>query len=137
MMVLAVVSPLVFAGCAAPVTSDPVVSTVSAPSLATDRVVESTTAPVPTPVDPVSDEEFAGSIISIVAEDEGIQIPASMAGEYATIICEGFADGLSPLVMVRIGVEELPRWSSDEHSFLMGASVGALCPEFASKIVGN
>ena len=99
-----------------------------------DRVVASTTtAPV---VEPVVEENPTGTVISTVAADEGISIAPGMAGEYAAIICEGFVDGLSLVTMVHIGASALPRFTEDQHAFLIGASVGALCPEFSYRIGG-
>lgn len=113
---------LAFAGCA-------IDTSVPAGKPTPDRVLESTT--VAPAVEPISDGDLVGHVVSTVASDEGITIGPSMAGEYAVIVCQGFEDGLSPLVMVRIGVQEMPRFSEEEHAFLVGASVGALCPEFS------
>lgn len=99
-----------------------------------DRVVASTTtAPV---VEPVVEENPTGTVISTVAADEGISIAPGMAGEYAAIICEGFVDGLSLVTMVHIGASALPRFTEEQHAFLIGASVGTLCPEFSYRIGG-
>lgn len=98
-----------------------------------DRVVASTTT---APVEPVVDENPTGTVISTVAADEGISIAPGMASEYAAIICEGFDDDLSLVTMVRIGASALPRFTEQQHAYLIGASVGALCPEFSYRIEG-
>lgn len=113
------------------------------PATSTDRVIESTTvtpvAPAvePTKVEPnVSTGDQVDIVMQAVAADEGIHMPDGMAGEYATIICEGLDDGLSLTTLVRIGVDALPRWDSGQHAFLIGASIGAKCPEYAHVVGG-
>ena len=98
-----------------------------------DRVVASTTT---APVEPVADENPTGTVISSVAADEGISIAPGMASEYAAIICQGFDDDLPLLTMVQIGASALPRFTEEQHAFLIGASVGTLCPEFSYRIGG-
>ena len=99
-----------------------------------DRVVASTTsAPI---AEPVIDDNPTGTVISTVAADEGISIAPGMASEYAAIICEGFDDDLSLVTMVQIAASALPRFTEKQHAFLIGASVGALCPEFSYRIRG-
>lgn len=100
-----------------------------------DRVVASTTvAPAAPAVESPADRTDA--VLQSVAADEGIHMPDGMAGEYATIICEGLDDGLSLTTLVRIGVDALPRWDSGQHAFLIGASIGAKCPEYAHVVGG-
>lgn len=117
-------------------------STASIPP-STDRVLQSTTnSPVAPPVEPtkvepnVSTGDQVDIVMQAVAADEGIHMPDGMAGEYATIICEGLDDGLSLTTLVRIGVDALPRWDSGQHAFLIGASIGAKCPEYAHVVGG-
>ena len=100
-----------------------------------DRVVASTTA---APASPAmeSPTDRTDAVLQSVAADEGIHMPDGMAGEYATIICEGLDDGLSLTTLVRIGVDALPRWDSGQHAFLIGASIGAKCPEYAHVVGG-
>ena len=76
------------------------------------------------------------AVLQSVAAGEGIDMPDGMASEYADIICEGLSDGLSPMALVRIAADELPVWDASQHSFLVGASIGAKCPEF-SYLVGG
>ena len=108
------------------------------PSSVADRVLESTTvaepAVVPSKVDPYIPVDSTDMILQSVAAGEGIDMPDGMASEYADIICEGLDDGLSPWALVRIGVTELPMWDAGQHAFLVGASVGAACPEYADLI---
>lgn len=103
-------------------------------------MLESTTvaapAVVPSKVDPYIPVDSTDMILQSVAAGEGIDMPDGMAGEYADIICEGLDDGLSPMALVRIAAAELPQWDSGQHSFLVGASIGAKCPEF-SYLVGG
>ena len=113
------------------------------PATSTDRVLQSTTnSPVAPPVEPTKVEPYVSTgdqvdiVMQAVAADEGIHMPDGMAGEYATIICEGLDDGLSLTTLVRIGVDALPRWDSGQHAFLIGASIGAKCPEYAHVVGG-
>lgn len=107
-----------------------------------DRVLESTTvAPVapavePSKVEPYVPVDRTDAVLQSVAASEGIDMPDGMASEYADIICEGLDDGLSPMALVRIAADELPVWDADQHAFLVGASIGAKCPEF-SYLVGG
>ena len=112
------------------------------PASSGDRVIESTTvtpvapAVVPSKVDPYVPVDSTDMILQSVAAGEGIDMPDGMASQYADIICEGLEDGLSPMALVRIAVNELPQWDDGQHAFLVGASIGAKCPEF-SYLVGG
>ena len=112
------------------------------PASSGDRVIESTTvtpvapAVVPSKVEPYIPVDSTDMILQSVAAGEGIDMPDGMASEYADIICEGLDDGLSPLALVRIAANELTQWDDDQHAFLVGASIGAKCPEF-SYLVGG
>lgn len=107
-----------------------------------DRVIESTTATSvapavePSKVEPYVPVDRTDAVLQSVAASEGIDMPDGMASEYADIICEGLDDGLSPLALVRIAASELTQWDDDQHAFLVGASIGAKCPEF-SYLVGG
>ena len=99
----------------------------------TDRVLTSTTnaAPaVPVEPSPVSDED----VLEATLRSEGIDTPAGFAAQYADIVCTGFDDGLDLYDMVAIGHQEIPRYSVNEHAFMVGASVGTYCPEHASEV---
>lgn len=99
---------------------------------ATEHTVTSTstTRQAAPPAKPaMTEDERIDMVLQSVAADEGIHMPDGMAGEYADIICEGLDDGLSLTMLVRIGVDALPRWDAGQHAFLIGASVGAKCPE--------
>ena len=112
------------------------------PASSVDRVIDSTTvAPVapavePSKVEPYVPVDRTDAVLQSVAASEGIDMPDGMASEYADIICEGLDDGLSPLALVRIAAAELTQWDDDQHAFLVGASIGAKCPEF-SYLVGG
>lgn len=107
----------------------------SVPVSSGDRVLESTTvAPVSPAVVPPADRTDA--VLQSVAAGEGIDMPDGMASQYADIICQGLDDGLSPWALVRIAASELPQWDEGQHSFLVGASIGAKCSEF-SYLVGG
>ena len=114
----------------------------SVPASSGDRVLESTTvapaAPAvePSKVDPYVPVDRTDAVLQSVAAGEGIHMPDGMAGEYADIICEGLDDGLSLTTLIRIGVDALPRWDSGQHAFLIGASIGAKCPEYAYVVGG-
>ncbi|GLB62706.1 hypothetical protein NCCP2495_05840 [Dietzia sp. NCCP-2495] len=98
-------------------------------------MLESTTvAPVSPAVVPPADRTDA--VLQSVAAGEGIDMPDGMASQYADIICQGLDDGLSPMALVRIAANELTQWDDDQHAFLVGASIGAKCPEF-SYLVGG
>ena len=85
----------------------------------------------------MTEDERIDMVLQSVAADEGIHMPDGMAGEYADIICNGLDDGLSLTMLVRIGVDALPRWDAGQHAFLIGASVGAKCPEYAGLFGGG
>ena len=98
----------------------------------------STTRQAAPPAKPaMTEDERTDMILQSVAADEGIHMPDGMAGEYATIICDGLDDGLSLTMLVRIGVDALPRWDAEQHAFLIGASVGAKCPEYSGMFGGG
>ena len=98
----------------------------------------STTRQVAPPAKPaMTEDERIDMVLQSVAADEGIHMPDGMAGEYATIICNGLDDGLSFTMLIRIGVDALPRWDERQHAFLIGASVGAKCPEYAGLFGGG
>lgn len=100
--------------------------------------VTSTTRQAAPPAKPaMTEDERTDMILQSVAADEGIHMPDGMAGEYATIVCDGLDDGLSFTMMIRIGADALPRWDEGQHAFLIGASVGAKCPEYAGLFGGG
>ena len=115
----------------------------SVPASSGDRVLESTTvAPVapavePSKVDPyVTPVDVVDEVIREVAADEGIILPAGMGSQYADIVCTGFDDGLSFPLVVTIAADELDHWTLEQHAFLIGASIGAKCPEYAHVVGG-
>ena len=95
---------------------------------ATDRVLTSSTNAAP--ASPVSDED----VLEATLLSEGIHTPAGFAAQYADIVCTGFDDGLDLYDSVAIGHQEIPRYSVNEHAFMVGASVGTYCPEHASEV---
>ena len=102
-------------------------------SPATDRVLTSSTnvAPAaPAESAPVSLED----VLEATLLSEGIHTPAGFAAQYADIVCTGFDDGLDLYDMVAIGHQEIPRYSLNEHAFMVGASVGTYCPEHAAEV---
>ena len=101
----------------------------SAPATSGDRVIESTTA-APAQSEPVSLED----VLEATLLSEGIHTPAGFAAQYADIVCTGFDDGLDLYDMVAIGHQEIPRYSVNEHAFMVGASVGTYCPEHAAEV---
>ena len=94
----------------------------------TDRVLTSSTNAAPAA--PVSDED----VLEATLRSEGIDTPAGFAAQYADIVCTGFDDGLDLYDMVAIGHQEIPRYSLNEHAFMVGASVGTYCPEHAAEV---
>lgn len=108
-------------------------STPADDSPVTDRVLTSSTNAAPAaPVEPspVSDED----VLEATLRSEGIDTPAGFAAQYADIVCTGFDDGLDLYDMVAIGHQEIPRYSVNEHAFMVGASVGTYCPEHAAEV---
>ena len=97
-----------------------------------DRAIESTTvAPAaPAQAAPASLED----VLEATLLSEGIHTPAGFAAQYADIVCTGFDDGLDLYDMVAIGHQEIPRYSVNEHAFMVGASVGTYCPEHAAEV---
>lgn len=93
--------------------------------------------PVVSDAPPVASVDPREAAMESALAGEGIEVPFDgFVERYADIVCTGFGDGLPFLTLVRIGVEEMPRFAADEHAFLVGASVGAFCPEFSSRIGG-
>lgn len=106
-------------------------------------MIESTTvAPVAPAVEPskvepyVTPVDVVDEVIREVAADEGIILPAGMGSQYADIVCTGFDDGLSFPLVVTIAADELDHWTLEQHAFLIGASIGAKCPEYAYVVGG-
>ena len=105
------------------------------------RHIESSTM-VPPPVEParidpyVTTVDVVDEVVRSVAADEGIILPAGMGSQYADVVCTAFDDGLSFPVVVMIAADELDHWTPEQHAFLVGASVGASCPEWAGVIGG-
>ena len=105
----------------------------SVPATSGDRMIGSTTNAAPAaPIErqPVSDED----VLEATLRGEGIDTPAGFAAQYADIVCTGFDDGLDLYDMVAIGHQEIPRYSVNEHAFMVGASVGTYCPEHAAEV---
>lgn len=102
---------------------------------AADQTVATTTAT--TPAAAASGDGTVGETLSTLAGRLDITISPSMAEEYAAIMCDGLDDGISTSNLVRIGMKSLPRYDRGEHSFLIGSSIGALCPEHAGAIGGG
>ena len=128
---LLIVPALALAGC----TSIPVES---APA-ASGPVLESTTyaPPIePSVIEPYVPVDVVDEVMRSVAADEGITLPRGMGSEYADIICTAFDDGLSFPLVVMIAAGELDQWTPEQHAFLVGASVGASCPEWAGVVGG-
>ena len=96
----------------------------------TDRVLTSSTNVAPAEREPVSDED----VLEATLLSEGIHTPAGFAAQYADIVCTGFDDGLDLYDIVAIGHQEIPRYSVNEHAFMVGASVGTFCPEHAGEV---
>ena len=108
-------------------------STPADDSPVTDRVLTSSTNVAPAaPIErePVSDED----VLEATLRSEGIYTPAGFAAQYADIVCTGFDDGLDLYDLVAIGHQEIPRYSVNEHAFMVGASVGTFCPEHAGEV---
>lgn len=102
---------------------------------AADQTVATTTAT--TPAAAANSGGTVGETLSTLAGRLDITISPSMAEEYAAIMCDGLDDGISTSNLVRIGMKSLPRYDRGEHSFLIGSSIGALCPEHAGAIGGG
>ena len=107
---------------------------------ASRHIESSTVAPPPvepTRIDPyVTPVDVVDEVIREVAADEGIILPAGMGSQYADIVCTGFDDGLSFPLVVTIAADELDHWTIEQHAFLIGASIGAKCPEYAHVVGG-
>lgn len=72
---------------------------------------------------------FQAEVMGKVLANEGIYMPEGMIGEYAQIVCEGLADGMHPMMLHTVSMNNFPNWDSMEHATLIGASVGSHCPE--------
>lgn len=107
---------------------------------ATRHIESSTVAPPPVEparVDPyVTPVDVVDEVVRSVAADEGITVPAGTGSEYADIVCQAFEDGVPFLLIVSIAASELPEWTPEQHAYLVGASVGAACPQWADEVGG-
>lgn len=105
---------------------------------ASRRIESSTPPPVePARVDPyVTPVDVVDEVVRSVAADEGITVPAGTGSEYADIVCTAFEDGVPFLLIVSIAASELPEWTPEQHAYLVGASVGAACPQWADEVGG-
>ena len=97
------------------------------------RTSESTPATTAPAIDFDSDE-FNGSVLESVFADEGIYLPEGAALEYAKVVCQGMEDDLDLAQMVMIGATHGPVSDIMDNAYMVGASVGALCPEYSSVV---
>lgn len=99
-----------------------------------DYVLESTTATPTTSATPEVDfesDEFNELVLSSVFADEGIFLPEGVALEYAQVVCGGLEDGLDLTEIVSIGSTYGPVSDLMDNAFMVGASVGTVCPEYS------
>ena len=135
-LVLVPVAALALAACG------PADIEVDGTAVPASRHIESSTV-APPPVEParvdpyVTPVDVVDEVVRSVAADEGIILPAGVGSQYADIVCQAFDDGLSFPLVVAIAADELDHWTPKQHAFLVGASVGASCPEWAGVITGG
>lgn len=75
---------------------------------------------------------YARSDLDMMVEayqDGGVSFPRSHAAEYADITCEATRDGLSPTRVADMWSGEVTDYSVSDHYILVGAAIGAYCPE--------
>lgn len=71
-----------------------------------------------------------GAKIAEVVYPEGVKMTFDQLYDYSEAVCQGMDDGLDPLWMARTSAQEIPRYSLSQHSTVVGASIGANCPEY-------
>lgn len=78
-----------------------------------------------------SDDRLDEAMIR-VAGNEGIYLPEGMGTDYAYDTCELFDKGYSLEMVVITAYDQLDFMGLDfeDHAFLIGASIGGLCPEY-------
>lgn len=122
------------------VTSEVTTSVTPAPSLeAEDRVVPPEPEAEPAVIEPVESEDdfdLTDMVMQSVMANEGVYLEDGFGGEYARLTCEALDDGLTPMDAMFISMDSLPGYTMDEHAMLVGASIGAECPQHSDRIPG-
>ena len=77
-------------------------------------------------------EEIDEMVLAAFAAND-IDLPDGLGYDYASATCEGFADGLDSYEMAMIGADSFPAFDYLEHSYMIGVSIGVLCPEYSDR----
>lgn len=75
-----------------------------------------------------------GGIMETVLLREGINLPPGLADEYADAVCTDLEDGVDPMNIAFTAHKHLAMYDIIEHAKMVGASVGAFCPEYGYMI---
>lgn len=128
------------AACGGDTDTDPQVSTVTVsestsatPTTSQNFPDDSVVAPPATSSpSPVTDEEFLDALMIMVAKEEGIHLSEGMGAAYAQDVCDLLDNRYTFYEVIQIAVRDLPEMglTSNEHAYLVGASIGGACPEY-------
>lgn len=112
-------------------TADPTASATSDPGWTGD-------APDTLDAMATKDEEISESKLGFLLSEAfsyiDVEMTPEMSYRYATVTCQGLDDGLSPDLMSTIAADNFAAYDVYEHSYMLGASVGLMCPEHGDKI---
>lgn len=152
------VAPLVLLGsaCSSGQAPAPVTQTVTAPPAASapitpptslfppdtadgDRVPQQKQAPQQqapqqgTQQERESKKDQVDKVMISVAEEEGIRLEPGEGYAYASASCKSIDQGISIMNVIEGAAQALPEWglTFEDHAYLVGASIGSLCPEYS------
>lgn len=129
----AIAALIVAAGCTTE--SQPLPGTSSTKMLPPSQSTTATpAAPVTSSIPDRFSDEVVGAAMGAVIESEGIPLPQSMHLEYARISCKAIGEGINPIAVASAAHDGMPQYSLMDHATLVGASVGAMCPQHSDKI---
>lgn len=124
-------SALALAGCAAegeaPTETAYPITSATPPHTVQPAQPYFTTGPMPEPeTSGPSDAETMEAVLL----SEGINLPPGVASEYASAVCADLGDGVGPFNIAMTAHKYLPMYDITQHGMMVGASVGAFCPEY-------
>lgn len=96
-------------------------------------------APFPagkTSLEELTEEEYVDLIIRTAALDAGITVPIGAGLDYALAACSNFDDGATVEENVYAAYEAFSdtNLTLEDHAYLIGVSIGAVCPEYETLI---
>lgn len=96
-------------------------------------------APLPagkTSINELTDEEYADLVFRTAALDNGITVPIGKGLPYASAACGNFDEGATLEQNVYAAHEAFSdtNLTLEDHAYLIGVSIGLLCPEYESLV---